>query len=284
MWSTWYPLSCNIIRMFCVTGVTSNDSIAKKEIMMVYSEKKMNTVLCLLFLKKYSIVHCTTELEMSDRKDKIRIMLVDDHKMIIDSLQLLFKLMEGIEVVSIHYDSRQVLPSLEKETVDIVITDYHMPHLDGLQLTRILKEAYPDLKVLILSINESAEDIQNAFHAGAQGYIMKKASRSDLEEAVRTVNEGKLYFSQGAMKSILSSTGDAPITHKNLEPKIKNLTKREIEIVKLLAEELSSQEIASRLFISVGTVESHRHNILRKLNVKTTIGVIKFAIKSGISD
>ncbi len=214
--------------------------------------------------------------------DIIKIMLVDDHKMIIDSLQLLFKLMDGIEVIHTIHDSRNVINALDQEMVDIVITDYRMPHLDGLQLTRLVKESFPSIKILLLTINEDSKDIQDAYHAGASGYIMKKATRKDLEEAVKTVAKGKLYFGQDALQAILAKKGEIQNTSIGIQTKLNSLTKRELEIVKLLADELSSTEVGAKLNISRGTVETHRHNILRKLSVKSTIGVIKFAIKAGI--
>ncbi len=210
-------------------------------------------------------------------------MLVDDHKMIIDSLQLLFNLMEDVEVVHTEYDSRKVMPYLLHKEIDIAILDFRMPYIDGLQLTKLINEKHPHIKVIILSVNEDAIDIQHAFHAGASGYILKKASRKDLEDAVKTVASGKLYFGQDALQALLSKEDDPEENATTISTKLSSLTKRELEIVKLLSEELSSSAIGERLHISLGTVESHRHNILRKLNVKTTVGVIKFAIKTGIA-
>lgn len=210
-------------------------------------------------------------------------MLVDDHKMIIDSLQLLFNLMEDVEVVHTEYDSRKVMPYLQQKEIDIAILDFRMPYIDGLQLTKLINDKHPHIKVIILSVNEDAIDIQHAFQAGASGYILKKASRKDLEEAVKSVASGKLYFGQDALQALLSKEDDPEENANTISTKLSSLTKRELEIVKLLSEELSSSAIGERLHISLGTVESHRHNILRKLNVKTTVGVIKFAIKTGIA-
>lgn len=209
-------------------------------------------------------------------------MLVDDHEMILDSLRLLLSLSDMIEVVYTEVDSRKVMDVLESEEVDVLVTDYKMPYLDGLQLTRQIKENYPNIHILVLTVNEEAADIQDAYQSGALGYIMKKASRKQLEEAIKTVARGEKYFSPEAMEAMMSPKVRSEESNAAIRKKVEGLTKREIEIVKLLAEELSSTEIAKKLFITSGTVESHRHNILRKLDVKSTIGVIKFAIKSGI--
>lgn len=215
------------------------------------------------------------------KDENIKIILVDDHQMIIDSLRLLFNMMEGIEVVATEHDSRKVLDLLKVHEVDVLVTDYRMPHIDGLKLTSLVKQQYPDIKILILSVNEDSKEIQNAFNAGASGYILKRASRKVLEDAVKDVAADKMYFGQYAMKAILSEDNTTPSTESYVKL-ASSLTKREIEIVKLLVDELSSGDIAQKLHISQGTVETHRHNILRKLNVKTTVGVIKFALKAGI--
>lgn len=209
-------------------------------------------------------------------------MIVDDHEMILESLSLLFDLADGIQVVKTESDSRQVMHQLEKIDVDVIIMDYRMPHLDGLQLTRLIRETNSQVKILVLTVNEDSSDIQNAFNAGVNGYIMKKASRKDLEQAVNTVYKGKRYLSRDAADALLKISNPDEPTDVQMHKKIDALTTREIEIVKLLAQEMTSNEISAKLHISNGTVETHRHNILKKLNVKSTVGVVKFAIKSGL--
>jgi DNA-binding NarL/FixJ family response regulator len=155
----------------------------------------------------------------------------------------------------------------------------NMPYLTGIDLTLKLRNNYPNLKILMLTVNDDAENIRHAFQAGISGYVTKKANRAELERALTTIVKGEKYFSEAVLKELL-----APIAINNtisdeipVEPKV--LTLRELEIVKLIAQELSSSQIADRLFISVGTVENHRHNILQKLAVKNTVGIIKYAIK-----
>ncbi|HRV85542.1 MAG TPA: response regulator transcription factor [Saprospiraceae bacterium] len=215
------------------------------------------------------------------KNNTIRIALVDDHQIILDSLSLLFNMIEGVEVVATFNDPRQVVESLKKELPDILITDFSMPYMNGVQLTLQLKEAYPDLKIIMLTVADQGEAVQDAYRAGVSGYVMKKADRKELELAVKMVAGGQMYFNQEVMKSLLTQ----PSTHHqdlHAEEKLSQLTKRELEIIQLIAQEMSSVEIAEKLFISVGTVETHRHNIMRKLDVKNVIGVIKFAIKYGL--
>ena len=215
------------------------------------------------------------------KNNTIRIALVDDHQIILDSLSLLFNMIEGVEVVATFNDPRQVVESLKKELPDILITDFSMPYMNSVQLTLQLKEAYPDIKIIMLTVADQGEAVQDAYRAGVSGYVMKKADRKELELAVKMVAGGQMYFNQEVMKSLLTQ----PSTHHqdlHAEEKLSQLTKRELEIIQLIAQEMSSVEIAEKLFISVGTVETHRHNIMRKLDVKNVIGVIKFAIKYGL--
>lgn len=206
--------------------------------------------------------------------DSIRILLVDDHQIILDSLGLLFDLMEGITLVDTVNDSRKVLELLAEKNVDILITDMSMPYMNGIELSFQVKEKYPDMKILMLTVNDQGDRIQDAFKAGISGYVMKKAGRIELENAIRTIAAGQLHFSQEVMRTLLSTKeGDDQFE------KIKHLTKREVEIIKLIVREFSSAEIAEKLFISQGTVETHRHNIFKKLDVKNAIGLVKFALK-----
>lgn len=206
--------------------------------------------------------------------ESIRIMLVDDHQIILDSLGLLFDLMDGINLVATVNDSRKVLDVLGEKEVDILITDMSMPYMNGIELSFQVKERYPEMKILMLTVNDQGDRIQDAFKAGISGYVMKKAGRIELENAIRTIAAGQLHFSQEVMRTLLSTKeGDDQFE------KIKHLTKRELEIIKLIVREYSSAEIAEELFISQGTVETHRHNIFKKLDVKNAIGLVKFALK-----
>ena len=220
---------------------------------------------------------------MNSSAPEISVSLVDDHQIITDSLSMLFDSIDGITVLSTHNDSRQVIDSFENMAPDIVITDYHMPHIDGIKLTGLIKSTYSNIQVIILSVNEDPNDIKQAYQAGASGYLLKKVSKEELEKAVRDIYAGSLYYNQEVLRAILKEESQKR-EEIIVEPDkvLAKLTARETEIVKLLVQEFSSQEIATMLHISSGTVETHRHNILRKLDVRSTIGVVKFAIKAGI--
>ncbi|GAB3698411.1 response regulator transcription factor [Spirosoma flavus] len=212
----------------------------------------------------------------------IRVVLTDDHEIILDSLSLLLSRIDGIEVVGTFNDSRDVAGFIEENEVDILLTDMDMPDLNGINLTLQIRQLFPQLKVLMLTVSEDADKIREAFRAGISGYVMKKAGKAELERALKTLARGEKYFSESVMSQLMAlpvepvrSTDEAPAP---LVP----LTDREIEIIKLVAQELSTNAIADKLFISPGTVETHRHNILRKLGVKNSIGIIKYAVKHGL--
>ena len=209
----------------------------------------------------------------------IRILLVDDHKIILDSLSLLLNLMEGIEVTGTLDDSRNVIDFISKNPIDILMTDLSMPYINGIELSYKVKQQFPDLPILMLTVNDDPELISDAFKMGISGYVLKNAKRGELEKAINTVSGGNLYYAQDVMRTIL--TGGEKDEGKD---KLKLLTSREIEIIKLIVEEKSTNDISKELFISSGTVESHRRNIFKKLGVKNMVGVVKFAMKYKLVD
>jgi DNA-binding NarL/FixJ family response regulator len=210
-------------------------------------------------------------------KENMQVLLVDDHQIISDSLSLLFGTMEDIEIVGTLNDSRKVLDFLQNNEVDVLVTDLNMPHLDGIQLTMQVRKAFPDMKILMLTVKDEIDAIQDAYRAGISGYVMKKANRAELEKALRSVATGQKYFSESIMRELMAGgKREGSIDHTD---DLVELTKRELEIVRLVAQELSTSEIADQLCISTGTVETHRHNVMKKLGAKNAIGIIKYAIK-----
>lgn len=212
----------------------------------------------------------------------IRVLLTDDHEIILDSLSLLLSRIDGVEVVGTLNDSRQVVDFLQENEVDILLTDMDMPLLNGINLTLQVRQQFPQIKVLMLTVSEDADKIREAFRAGISGYVMKRAGKAELEKAMKTLARGEKYFSESVMTQLMALPVDTIRPSDEAPAPITPLTDREIEIIKLVAQELSTNAIADKLFISPGTVETHRHNILRKLGVKNSIGIIKYAVKHGL--
>lgn len=212
----------------------------------------------------------------------IKILLIDDHQVLLDSLRLLFKSIDNVEVVGILNDSRQVAHFLDIQEVDILISDLHIPYLSGIDLTLQLRKTHPALKILLLTMAEDAPHIREALRAGVHGYVLKKTGKDELEKAILKLMEGKKYYSEAVIEE-LAATADEDFNDARPET-IEHLTTREIEVLKLITMEKSTSEIAETLFISISTVETHRAKLMKKLNVKSAIGMVKFAIKHGLVD
>lgn len=210
----------------------------------------------------------------------IKLILVDDHQIILDGLRFLFSSIEQVEVVATFTDSRQVIPFLQTHTIDIIVADLHMPHVTGIDLTLKVRQLFPELKILLLTMAEDAAHIREAVKAGVHGYVLKKTNKSDLEKAVRQLMLGKRFYSEDVIEELAHAPTD---DHNNAAPStIQHLTGREVEILKLISDENSTAEIADKLCISVPTVETHRRSLMNKLNAKNVVGLVKYAVRHGL--
>ncbi len=209
----------------------------------------------------------------------IRILIADDHAIVADSLSMLLDTVEGFDVIGIVTNGWQVLQRLENESVDIVLTDLHMPVLNGIDLCMKLCEQHPKVRVIILTMSEEAQSIREALQAGVYGYVMKSAERPELIQAIRTVAKGERYFSNkivmilAQLPNAENHTGKAEVSDNT------SLTKREIEIIRLIAQGMGNADIAETLNISAMTVKTHRQNLLKKVGTGTAIGLMRWALK-----
>ncbi len=216
----------------------------------------------------------------------MKLILADDHQFILESIEILISTMPDYEVVRICSNGAEVLKTLEEHAdIEIVLSDFSMPRMNGIELTYQIRQRFPHIKVILLTVSEDAQTIQEAFQAGVSGYIMKKAGKAEFEEALKTVASGKKYYSESVVFELLNRNKQvSDLVNETVEEKVENLSNREIEIVKLIAQEFSTHEIAEKLFLSPATVETHRHNILKKLGIKNAIGLVKFAIRNKLID
>jgi DNA-binding NarL/FixJ family response regulator len=212
----------------------------------------------------------------------MRILIADDHEIFLDSLSMLIATFPDVEIVGNCKNGVEVLNFLQNQTIDLLVTDYKMPIMSGIELTLQLRQKYPQIKVLMLSVSEEAEMIREAFQAGVWGYMMKKSGKAELQKAIETIKNGQRYFSESVVFELMRLGLTDNIPQNEIQQEFNQLTEREIEIIKLITNELSSQEIAEKLFIAPKTVETHRHNILKKLGLKNTVGLIKYALKNGL--
>jgi DNA-binding NarL/FixJ family response regulator len=215
----------------------------------------------------------------------LKLLIVDDHPMVRLGLK---SLLEGVkEVVSIDeaIDGEEALAKVANKSYDVIIMDIKMPKKDGIETTREIVRKNPDARIIALSMHDEQDYIVKMLQAGARGYLLKNSSKDELLRAVLSVSKGDNYFSHEVSSIML-----AKFIHKEFPSKQKpaksdvELTKRETEIIKMISEEMTNAEIAKKLGISVRTVDTHRRNLLQKLDVKNTAGLVRYAIQAGLMD
>jgi len=212
---------------------------------------------------------------------KYNLIIADDHKMFIDGLLSILKDAPEFTVTTTAKNGEQVMKYLDINGVDnlhLLITDLTMPKMDGIELNKIVKEKYPTLKTLVVSMHIDGEMIDKLIRNNVDGYVPKNAEKEELLNAMRTITGGEKYFSSEVKRAYT----DAMFENKKKEDV--SLTDREKEVLKLIAEEYTTQEIADELFLSKHTIESYRKNLISKLQVKNLAGLTKHALKMGLLD
>ena len=212
---------------------------------------------------------------------KTKVILVDDHAIVRDGIKALISV-EEIEVINEASSAAEFFSLLKIEHPDIAILDISLPDISGIEITKKLTAEYPEIKVIILSMHLNEDFIFNAVKAGAMSYLPKNTNRKELITAIQKVANGEEYFNEPVSNIILKSYIKKVKSNTENEFGENTLSKRELEILKLFAEGKSNKEIADLLFISCRTVESHKNHIMQKLELKSTVELIKFAIKNNI--
>lgn len=211
--------------------------------------------------------------------DKVKILIADDHKIVIDGIKSLLTEEPDLVVVGEVDNGQQVLEFVKENVVDVCLVDVTMPVMNGIETTQALKELHPNAKILALTMHEDPQYFKKMVEAGASGYILKNTDKHELVKAIKLIAEGRNYFSNEMYSDYIM--GRIKPSKESEDPEM-FLTKREIEVLKLISEEMKNHEIAEKLFISTRTVDTHRRNLLQKLNVKNTAGLVRYALKSGI--
>ena len=214
----------------------------------------------------------------------IRVAIVDDHQMFIDGIRALLSTEKGVEVVGESSNGAGILESYATWKPDVILMDINMPGKDGLETLAELFKQDVGAKVIMLTMFNDHAYINRAMTEGASGYVMKNAGRIELMQAIQKVVAGEKHFGEEAIQAYLSQFTAAKRQKEQNAPPAPSeiLTKRELEVLVLVAEEFTSQEIAEELFISLHTVETHRKNIMSKLDVKNTVGLARYAIQHGL--
>jgi|WetSurMetagenome_2_1015567.scaffolds.fasta_scaffold07619_2 DNA-binding NarL/FixJ family response regulator len=215
---------------------------------------------------------------------KIRILIVDDHQIVRDGIKRLLKDEDDIELIGSVSSGREALDFIKCKQPDILITDLSMPNMSGIELTEKLISLCPGVKVLILSMFNNEEYIVGAIQAGAKGYLPKQDSTTEiLLEAIRSISNGDEFYSPSISKIVFKGFINK-VKHTSVSDAVKKqqLTSREKEILKLYVEGYTNSEIAEKLNLSVFTIKTHKNNIMQKYNFKSTVEMIKFALRNNI--
>ncbi|ABQ07663.1 response regulator [Flavobacterium johnsoniae] len=214
---------------------------------------------------------------------KIKIHLADDHQVLIDGLTNLLQTVSNFEIVGSSLNGVTVYDDVIQDQADILVLDISMPQKDGIEVLKEFNQKGLPCKVIILSSYDDLKIIKEVMKLGAKGYLTKKCAGENMIEAIEAVYEGQEYFSDAVREKIFSMfSQNNPKLNKNVYIENPILSPREIEIVTLICLEYSGKEISEKLFISVNTVETHRKNIMKKLNIKNTIGLVKYALKNNL--
>lgn len=215
--------------------------------------------------------------------DSIRIFLVDDHRLVLEGLARLINDHPCMEIVGTAVNSRQAIQQIRALQPDVVLMDISMPQLNGFEATRLITEASPNTKVLILSMHESKEFLQRALDAGAIGYLLKDSTADELFRAIEEAHQGNPYLSPCLSRKLMYDYLEIRKRgrDRDMEPP---LTGREREILQLLAEGHSNQAIAGVLNLSLQTVQTHRKQIMKKLDLHCISDLVRYAIQKGITN
>lgn len=206
----------------------------------------------------------------------IKVFIVDDHKMVIEGLKLLLQHAQDISVAGHALNGEEALTMIDTYQPDIVLMDVNMPGLNGIETTKQLMVKHPNSKIIAISMHKESSLIKLMLSNGAKGYVLKNAGQDELIEAIKTVYSGKMYLDSTVNDIVINSVASNSKSH--VSDSFPKLSRREKEILRLIIDEYTTQEIADKLCISFGTVETHRRNMLIKTGARNTVGLVKLAL------
>jgi DNA-binding NarL/FixJ family response regulator len=220
--------------------------------------------------------------------DKIRVLLADDHELVRSGLIKLLETYKDLTVIGEAGDGSEAVEKTRKLNPDVLVIDLSMPKLSGIEATKIVRKECPKVGVLVLTMHQNEEYVYQILKSGAGGYVLKEAGKDELANAIRTVARGEKYFSSkvsqimvdGYLRKSELRSGESVTSPDGTNI---DLTRREREVLTLIAKGLNNQEISERLFISPRTVDTHRTNIMQKLDIHDAANLVKFAIEHGFT-
>lgn len=214
--------------------------------------------------------------------DSVKVLIVDDHQIMIEGMKSLLEGEEDIAYVGGANSMKETLLFLDNNAVDVVLMDINMPGGSGIEATKKIRELFPEIKVVALTMYDDISIITKMVEAGASGYIVKRTKLHEVVEAIRAVHRGDRYLGAYTQKIIMDNLNTTTETTGSKDESKSILSAREIEVLQLMAREYNNVQIADKLFISERTVEAHRRSIFIKTKTRTIVGLIKYAINKGL--
>lgn len=212
----------------------------------------------------------------------IRIILADDHEIFRDGFKAMIKKQPSVALIGEASNGEELVELTHQLRPDVVVTDIKMPKMDGLQATKVLSKEFPETGIIALSMIDEENLIIDMMEAGAKGYLLKNAHKTEIIEAIKSVNEGNIYYCDGAsakLTRLIAKSDKIPFNRKNAKPE---LSQKEIEVVLLICQERTNKEIADELNLSIRTIEGYRDRIFEKIGARNSAGVVIYAIRNKI--
>lgn len=209
-----------------------------------------------------------------NQKTKLNIIIADDHQIVIDGLKSLLVGHPHIKVVGEAQNGKEALDLIKKNKVDIAVLDISMPEMNGVEATKIIKKEYPQVKILVLTMHDGSEFIHELVEIGANGYILKNRGKEEFVEALETISKGEEYIKGQVLNTLLE-------TMRKPKSTVVQFTKREKDVLRLIVADHTTSEISAKLNIANSTVETHRRNLIEKTGVKSSLGLVRYAIENG---
>jgi len=211
-----------------------------------------------------------------------KILIADDHAMFADGIASILKAESSMEVVSKCLDGPSTLKYLESNKVDILLLDVNLPGMSGIDVCKEVTAKYKNTRVLAISMFNEESFVTEILNNGAMGYILKNTGRDELLKAINTILSGQSYFSEDVTQTIMKGLMKHRTASKQSQKILPKVSRREKEVLQLIVKEFTTQEIANQLFISLKTVESHRSNLLAKLNARNSAGLVRIAMENNL--
>ncbi len=210
---------------------------------------------------------------------KVQVLLVDDHELFSEGMKVLFDVSPEAVIYNSCKNGMEFLDAIENKMPDVVLMDINMPVMNGIDATHKAVERFPEIKIIALSMYGEEEYLESMLDAGAKGFLVKNTGIDELERAIKTVHEGKSYFSSDLLSILMNLLRNPKKEEVNKEQQ--KFSERELEILQLICKGMTNQEIGDKLFISHRTVDGHRANIISKAEVKNTVQLVTYSIRNG---